>query len=174
MNLDLGCGNDKQEGFIGVDIVKDGTQADIEHNLLMFPWPFEDASTEEIFCSHLLEHLPHGDGFNDPFFAFMNEAWRILKEEATATFITPYYTSMRAWQDPSHNRVITEATYAYLSLEWRKENKLEHYPIQTDFTIVSCEYIYHPDYQNMNLADQQFGLRHFWNVGADMKVVLQK
>ena len=27
---------------------------------------------------------------------------------------------------------------------------------------------------NIDLQDQQFGLKHFWNVGADMKVVLQK
>ena len=174
MKLDLGVGNKKQEGFTGVDIVKEGTQADIEHNLLIFPWPFKDNSIDEIFCSHFIEHIPHGDGFNDPFFNFMNEAWRVLKEEGTATFITPYYTSMRAWQDPTHNRVIAEATYAYLDPDWRRENKLEHYPIKANFKVTSCEYIYHEDSQNIDFQDQQFGLKHFWNVGADMKVVLKK
>src|SRR3990167_316583 len=172
--LDLACGNNKQEGFIGVDIIKEGTHADVEHNLLIFPWPFEDNSIDEIFCSHFLEHIPHGYGFNDPFFDFFNELWRVLKPEGKITFITPYYTSIRAFQDPTHQRFITEATYAYLDIDWRKENKLEHYPIKTDFKVISCEYVYHPDSQNIDLQDQEFGLKHFWNVGADMKVVLQK
>ena len=46
--------------------------------------------------------------------------------------------------------------------------------IHTDFKVISCEYVYHSDYQNIDLQDQQFGLKHFWNVGADMRVILQK
>ena len=175
MRYDLGVGNNLHEGFIGIDIVKKGTQADIEFDLLTFPWTFaKDNSTKEVFISHLAEHIPHGNGFNDPFFDFFNEIWRILKPKGKATFITPYYTSMRAFQDPTHQRFITEATYAYFSQEWRKDNGLLYYPITTDFKIISCEYIYHEDSQKIELEDQQFGLKHFWNVGADMKVVLQK
>ena len=81
---------------------------------------------------------------------------------------------MRAFQDPSHQRYITEATYAYFSEQWRKDNKLEYYPIKTDFKVVGCEYVYHDDSQNIDIEDQQFGLKHFWNVGADMKVIIQK
>ena len=175
MKLDLACGNNKQEGFVGIDITKNGTKADIEANLLEFPWLFAKAgSVDEIFCSHYLEHIPHGDGSKDPFFDFFNEVWRILKPEGKATFITPYYTSMRAFQDPTHQRFITEATYSYLSAGWRKENGLGHYPINTDFKVIACEYVYHLDSQNIDFQDQQFGLKHFWNVGADMKVVIQK
>ena len=116
MRYDLGVGNNKQKGFIGVDIIKNGTQADIQFDLLKFPWTFaKDNSTEEIFCSHFIEHIGHGNGFNDPLFDFFNEIWRVLKVGGKATFITPYYTSMRAFQDPTHQRFITEATYAYFS-----------------------------------------------------------
>ena len=175
MKLDLACGNNKQEGFIGVDITREGTQADTEWNLLKsFPWPYEDNSIDEVFCSHFLEHIPHGNGFNDPFFDFFNEVWRILKPGGKATFITPYYTSMRAFQDPTHQRYITEATYAYLDRKWREDNKLLYYPINTDFKVISYDYIYHDDSKNIEKADQEFGLKHFWNVGADMRVILQK
>ena len=174
MKLDLACGNNKQEGFVGVDVIKEGTQADIKCNLLIHPWPFKDNDIDETFCSHFLEHIPHGDGYNDPFFDFFNELWRILKPGGKCTFITPYYTSMRAFQDPTHQRMITEATYAYFDLDWRKTNKLEYYPIKTNFKVVKHDYIYHEESRNIEKQDQEFGLKHFWNVGADMRVILQK
>lgn len=175
MRLDLACGNNKQEGFVGIDITKNETQADIEANLLKFPWLFvKDDSVDEVFCSHFIEHIPHGDGSNDPFFDFFNQLWKTLKSGGKAIFITPYYASMRAFQDPTHQRFITEATYSYLNKQWRDENGLLHYPVKTDFKVISCQYVYYPDYQNIDLQDQQFGLKHFWNVGADMKVVVQK
>ena len=55
LKLDLACGNNKQKGFIGVDITKKGTQADIEWDLMKFPWEFaKDNSADEVFSSHFL------------------------------------------------------------------------------------------------------------------------
>ena len=39
--LDLGCGNKKRDGTIGVDF-NSRTKADIIHDLNIFPYPFED------------------------------------------------------------------------------------------------------------------------------------
>lgn len=173
--FDLGCGNLKQEGFTGVDLIKEGTQADVQFDLLTFPWAFaKDNEADEIFCSHFIEHIPHGNGFNDPFFEFFNEVYRILKPGGIATFTTPYYTSIRAFQDPSHQRFISEATYAYFNADWRKENRLEYYPIKTDFEVIDCQYIYHDDTKGIDEGDKMFALKHFWNVGADMRVILKK
>ena len=54
--LDLGCGNAKRPGAVGVDF-NDRTAADIVHNLNSFPYPFEDASFDEIYLDNVLEHL---------------------------------------------------------------------------------------------------------------------
>ena len=51
----------------------------------------------------------------------------------TATIIAPYYTSMRAWQDPTHKRAISEATFLYANNEWRRTKGLDHYPITCDW-----------------------------------------
>lgn len=54
MKLDVGCGKNKKEGFIGLDISRD-SNADIitaASNL-----PVKDFRIDEINCSHLLEHL---------------------------------------------------------------------------------------------------------------------
>ena len=57
--LDLGCGPHKEDGYVGVDITQVGTKADIQHDLLQFPWPFEDSSVDELFSSHFFEHVPN-------------------------------------------------------------------------------------------------------------------
>lgn len=45
---------------------------------------------------------------------------------AKATILAPYYTSMRCWQDPTHTRAISEASFLYFNKDWRVQNKLDH------------------------------------------------
>jgi hypothetical protein len=144
MKLSLACGQNKPKGFKGVDIAP-GKNVDYVQDLMDFPWQFKDSSVDEIECSHFIEHIPHGNGFYDPFFSFFDEVYRILKPakfspdnpnipiSGFATFTAPYYSSMRAWQDPTHMRAISDATLLYLDANWRKINKLDHYPIKADF-----------------------------------------
>lgn len=176
LRLDVACGNNKNKGWTGIDIIKKGTQADIEHNLLHFPWPLEDESVDEVNCSHFLEHIPHGtDGYNDPFFEFFNELWRIMKPGATALFVTPYYTSGRAYQDPTHQRFIAENTFIYFNKYWRSEmNKLDHYPITTDFEIVSINYALSPEHNGRSSEAIQHAVAHYWNTVMDMQVTIRK
>ena len=175
LKVNLACGNNLQKGFVGVDIIgKPETQAKIVHNLLTFPYPFKDNSVDEIFCSHFIEHLPHRDSFNDYFFDFFNELYRIMKPGAKATFVAPYYTSMRAIQDPTHHRSIGEATFLYVSKEWRKLNKLEHYPIKCDFKVESMNYSTNPAYEGRSQEAMQQMVQNYWNVVNDIAVVLRK
>lgn len=175
IRYDLACGNNKQKGFLGVDITKEGTQADIVCNLLVFPWKFaEDNSVDEVFSSHFLEHIPHGDGFHDPFWDFFNELWRILKPKGIARFVCPYYASVRAVQDPTHIRSISEPTFLYFSKEWRKINKLEHYPIQTDFQIVKIDHAVSEEMNGKATDAVSYQAMHMWNVVQDIMVTLQK
>lgn len=54
MRLDIGCGNNKKEGFVGLDFVDYGQE--YIHDITK-PLPFENKSIEEIYCSHTLEHI---------------------------------------------------------------------------------------------------------------------
>lgn len=167
MKIDLGCGSNKANGHVGIDITKVGTQADIVHDLNIYPYPFENESVEEIFCSHFIEHV-------DDLILFMNECWRILKKGGEITFIAPYYTSYRAWADPTHKRSISEATFFYYDQEWRERNKLLHYPIHTDFKILDFSYHYHPDFKGKTDEEIKYAANHYWNVYEDIKTKLKK
>ncbi|MFZ3090382.1 MAG: class I SAM-dependent methyltransferase [Nitrospirota bacterium] len=69
--LDLGCGNRKVAGAIGVDCIGYPV-VDVVHDLNQFPYPFEDASFDAVVLNHVIEHLediPHT----------LNEVQRLLK-----------------------------------------------------------------------------------------------
>lgn len=173
--LDIACGNNLQKGFIGIDIVgKPESQAEIVHDLLTFPWPFEDNSIDETFCSHFLEHIPHGNGYNDPMFEFMDELYRVLKPGAGATFICPYYTSVRAFQDPTHQRFINEPMFNYFNEDWRKLNKLTHYPIKCNFEIIKLDHAIAEELNGKAQDAIAYQAMHMWNVVMDLQVTLRK
>lgn len=163
LQLDIACGKSKKPGFTGVDIW-DG--ADIVTDLEKFPWPFEDSSVDDVYCSHYIEHTPD-------LISFANELYRIMKVGAKAEIIAPYYSSIRAWQDPTHLRAISENTYLYFSKEWRTINKLDHYPITVDFDI-ECNFCLDPAWHGKNDEEVSFAIKHFINVVSDIRAVLTK
>ena len=192
LRLDLGCGQNPRvdpvtnEKFTGVDIW-DG--AEVVCDLFKFPWPFESCSVDEIFSSHFFEHIPQ-----DLRFKFMDEIHRILKPcgcekecpqqqmnstpcpvaGAKATFITPYYSSVRATQDPTHQwPPISENSYLYFNKMWRKVNGLDHYDVKCDFDFT---YGYIPDAEAMSRATetQAFWFKHYVNAISDIQVTLIK
>jgi hypothetical protein len=185
LKLSLACGDNKPEGFKGVDIAKTKS-TDYVQDLLKFPWKqFADNSVDEIECSHFVEHIPHGDGYNDPFLQFFDEIHRILKPaefdpnnpniptKGFANITCPYYSSMRAWQDPTHQRAISEASFLYLNKQWRIDNKLDHYTVKCDFDF-SYGYVMSPEWQNRSQEAVTFAMQHYINVVNDIQILLVK
>lgn len=185
LKLSLACGDNKPEGFKGVDLVKTNS-ADYVQDLLHFPWSqFADNSVDEIECSNFVEHIPHGNSYNDPFFQFFDEIYRILKPaefdpnnpnvplKGFARVVCPYYSSMRAWQDPTHQRAISEASFLYLNKQWRVDNRLDHYPITCNFDF-SYGYVMAPQWQTRSQEVQAFAIQHYMNVVTDIQVQLIK
>lgn len=179
LKLSIAGGQNIPEGFVGMDIA-DLPGVKYKGDILKFPDPsdklqgrepsvweqIEDNSVDEIECSHFIEHIPHGDGFHDPFFQFFDQVYRVLKPakfspdnpnipiSGFARFVAPYYSSMRAWQDPTHQRAISDMTFYYLSKEWREANKLDHYDVHCDFKFVGS-YNVNGRLQNRNIEYQQ-------------------
>ena len=56
--LDVGCGRDKIPGSTGIDIAV-ASEADIRHDLGIFPYPVESDAYDAIFCRNVIEHVPN-------------------------------------------------------------------------------------------------------------------
>jgi SAM-dependent methyltransferase len=107
INLDIGCGGNKQKGFVGLDMRNlDGV--DIVHNLEEFPYPLPDGCCHNIIGSHIVEHIK-------PWLMlqFMDELWRLLKPEGSLALSMPYGVSEGFVQDPTHCNPCNEATWQY-------------------------------------------------------------
>ena len=92
--LDLGCGLFKLPGSIGVDIIPlEGV--DVVHDLNQFPYPFQSNVFNYIRLFHVIEHV-------NSIVKTMAEVHRIAKSDCLVEIVTPHYTDISSWQDPSH------------------------------------------------------------------------
>lgn len=105
--LDLGCGGNKQSGFVGMDI-RQMPGVDIVHDVERVPYPLPDCCCSKILLSHLIEHI-----CPKKVFGLMNELWRITKPEGILMISTPYGGSRGFWQDPTHCHGWVENTAIY-------------------------------------------------------------
>ena len=103
--LDLGCGNRKRPGAVGVDM-NDRTDADVVHDLNVFPYPFPDSSFDEIYLDNVLEHL-------DDVIRVMEEVYRLSTPNAKVKVIVPYFRAHWAFIDPTHRHFFTVDSFAY-------------------------------------------------------------
>jgi hypothetical protein len=78
MRLNLGCGFNKREGFVNVDI-GGHCAPDRVHDLEQVPWPWDDSSVGEIFMSHVLDHL---GATTAQYFAVLREMYRVSRHDA--------------------------------------------------------------------------------------------
>lgn len=103
MNLNLGCGNKKIQGWINVDS-SSALTPDIVHDLESFPWPWADSSIDNILLAHVLEHL----GKDSPtYLKIFTELYRISKNNTKITIAVPHPRHNDFLNDPTHVRPIT-------------------------------------------------------------------
>lgn len=92
--LDVGCGSNKLENYIGIDAL-DIDGVDVVWDLEEFPWPFEDSSFDYIKAFHIIEHINNQVGF-------FREIHRVAANGAIVHIETPHFSSSNSWADPTH------------------------------------------------------------------------
>ena len=111
MILNLGCGPTPHDGAInldraelpGVDIIFDLETCTAGERL-----PFPDNHFDEVYGSHILEHITG-------LLPVMEELWRVTRPGGRATFHVPYGGSDEAWEDPTHVRAFTQGSWKYFA-----------------------------------------------------------
>ena len=111
IRLDIGCGANKQPGFVGMDM-RALPGVDIVHNWSVYPWPLPDACCNMVLASHVVEHVNPADG---GFLRWMDELWRICQIDAEVAISLPHGYSMGYLQDPTHVNACNETTWAYFT-----------------------------------------------------------
>lgn len=126
LRIDLGCGNNKKEGYIGLD-KKTGPGVDVvwdlEHGL-----PYANDSVAEIRAFHILEHL------SNPV-QIMTEIWRVLKHNGVLYFEVPSTTGKGAFSNPTHKSYWNDLSFAFYSDDQLRDT----HSITCKFDIISIE-----------------------------------
>ena len=103
--LDIGCGTSKVDGALGIDF-NSNTDADIFHDLNVFPYPFDDAVFDEIHIKGTLFLL-------DNPVKVMEEIHRLLSPKGNVIVLQPYFRSIWNYVDPWAKNFGTVHSFAF-------------------------------------------------------------
>jgi hypothetical protein len=115
INLNLGCGSRKFDGFVNVD--KHG-DPDVRHDLEEFPWPWAESSVVLVRLIHVLEHLGRDP---DVFIGIMKELYRVCAPGARVEIAVPHPRHDNFLGDPTHVRVVTAQVLSLFDREQCEE-----------------------------------------------------
>lgn len=104
--LNLGCGQIRIPGFLGVDNNPNATAADVSHDLNSFPYPFDNDSVDEVIMDHILEHL-------DNPVQVLIELYRICADAAKITIRSPHFSC--SWLHPGHRSALSTMLFEYFN-----------------------------------------------------------
>ncbi|MCG8350074.1 MAG: class I SAM-dependent methyltransferase [Chloroflexales bacterium] len=107
VTLDIGCGRNKHNGAIGLDLVR-LTGVDIVSDIEKCCLPFEDNRFQKVYIHHVLEHIRDLTGALD-------EIERVCATGAIIEILVPYFTCVGAFGDPTHVRFFTYHTFDYFT-----------------------------------------------------------
>jgi SAM-dependent methyltransferase len=125
--IDIGCGERKTPGAIGLDIAPLKT-VDVLGDVT-FGLPFKDSTADRVHASHLLEHF-------EDLPAVMKEVWRVCKPGGRFYVTVPHSSShYMTWRDPTHKRGVNLSTLTYFDRSTFEGNLFSYYA-GIDFRIV--------------------------------------
>lgn len=137
LRIDLGCGINKPNGFVGVDLCS-GLGVDIVADLSQ-RFPFEDNSVDEVRAHDIIEHLPER-------IHTMNEIWRVCKPGAKVDIRVPSTDGRGAFQDPTHISFWNINSFLYYCNESPAYLELcRRYGFKGEFNAVHLEHEESPD-----------------------------
>lgn len=182
MRLNLGCGFRRKDGYLNVDS-QPACNPDLVLDLEQCPWPWDDNSVDEIYMSHVLEHLGATPAV---YLALIKEMYRVCRPNAQLTFIVPHPRSDAFLADPTHVRSITISSLKMFDQELNRqwiEQGCADTPLGiylgVNFKVESKELRLDEHWMQKLRAglasqeDLEFAIRCFYNVIEELTIVLR-
>ena len=107
MKINLGAGNDIQEGWVNHDIKAHREEIKVIFDLNNFPYPIEDEYYDEVRAWDVIEHL-------DEPLKVMDEIHRILKPNGIFTAKACGWENPNYWVDITHKHGFDIKSFDYL------------------------------------------------------------
>lgn len=198
IKLDLGCGKNPRDGFIGVDcrpfdgvthlcdlraapwVLKEVVESDMKYSADAVQvgggkWRYGAKGASPIADNSIEEvHCSHFvEHLTGPErIHFVNELYRVLIPGGKATIITPHWASCRAYGDLTHQwPPVSEFWWYYLSKAWRDSQAPHNDGYTCDFDAV-WGYGMQPEISGKNQEYQQYAMAHYKEAITDMQATL--
>lgn len=146
MNLNLGAGDTRYDGFVNCDY-DSLTNPDYCFNMETDIWPFPDSSVERVIAHHVFEHM--GEGY----FHALQQLYRVCKHGALIDVRVPHHRHDYFINDPTHRRAITVDGLWLFSKKYNESCKKENaaasrlgYYYNVDFEVLDSINIPDPRY----------------------------
>lgn len=151
----IGCGRDRRkklhltdhpkwEGLVTLDNNPD-VNSDILWNLANHTIPFNNETLDEIHAYEVLEHFGTQGDF-EFFFHQFSDFYRALKPNGHIFITVPLPTSIWAWGDPSHTRILPKENFMFLHQPFYEG--VDRTPM-SDF-----RYIYKADFDIIHMVEE--------------------
>ncbi len=128
INIELGCGQNKMPGYVGVDIVDlDGVDyvANFEEGLPFIP----DTSVDRFYSRHVMEHI-------SDFPNIQSEIYRSLKPGGEQEIIVPHFSSKYYYSDPTHKVAFGLYTMSYMSSNSYYKRKVPNFYFDFQYELI--------------------------------------
>lgn len=126
VEAELGCGEDKPEGRLGVDKV-DTEEVDVVEDLDSEDWSLPENHFEYVKCKDLFEHL-------DNPVQFVDNLYDIVAPGGVVEIRSPHLSSQN-WTDPTHKRLVGVKTFY---LYFTADGEYNYYS-EAEFKVVNVE-----------------------------------
>ncbi len=137
MKIDLGCGKNKKEGFVGLDRVN-LPGVDIVCDLDKEGIPLKSNSVDEVYSMQFMEHT-------QDLLKTMEEIWRVCKKNAKVVIAVPYFTSVGAFRDPTHKQFFAYNTFDHFT----NTQKFPNFYSKAKFKIIKKKLLFYPSNSNI-------------------------
>jgi ubiquinone/menaquinone biosynthesis C-methylase UbiE len=136
--LDLGCGRRKRPNAVGIDS-NPRSDADVIHDLNLFPYPFPENEFDEVYADNILEHL-------DDILKVMAELHRITKSSGNIHITVPHYSHRNAHTDPTHKHFFGVHSFDYF-IDGTSHSDFRYSSAR--FTLISVEFDHGIEHRHM-------------------------